>query len=312
MRDFTKLATSVWHSDRFQKLSDAGKLFYLYAVGSPSVNSAGYYKLKIGYAMADLGWNEKKIRDAVDEVIQSGLLQYDFKEQVCLIDKHFQINPPTNPKHAAKVLSDILSIAYTDLRNEVLSNFISYIKEQSWELPPKSQEVLDSLSIAPLFLERERESKTERERERETIAFNKQQQPEKKSEAKKPKEPFILPDWIPPDLWAAYRDHRRKLKKPMTEYAEKCAVKDLERLRESGNDPIAVINQTISRGWTGFFELKQNQQSGAYNDPSTRPATKSQRADQAAQRALDRLNAYDDEREQAMERATVHADPAIV
>lgn len=108
------------------------------------------------------------------------------------------------------------------------------------------------------------------------------------------KNEFVLPDWIPKDLWDKFLEHRKKNKSPMTPYAQTLAIKELEKLAETGNHPIEVINQTIARGWKGFFELKQNQK-GNYQNGKTR----SQLADEAAERALARLNAMEEYEQQS-------------
>lgn len=65
---------------------------------------------------------------------------------------------------------------------------------------------------------------------------------------------FSLPEWLEPDLWAEFLVHRKTLKKPMTEYAQKLAIKVLEKFRLAGHDPKASIDQSILNGWQGLFE----------------------------------------------------------
>lgn len=63
-------------------------------------------------------------------------------------------------------------------------------------------------------------------------------------------------------------DHRKKLKKPMTENALKLNIQKAAKL--SGGDVqamTAIFNQSIERGWTGIFELKGG---NAQNDTGKR------------------------------------------
>ena len=69
-----------------------------------------------------------------------------------------------------------------------------------------------------------------------------------------------LPDWLPMTALEEYRAHRRALKAKMTPLAERKLVAELEKLRTAGDDPIAVLNQSIVNGWKGVFELKRNRQ----------------------------------------------------
>lgn len=53
-------------------------------------------------------------------------------------------------------------------------------------------------------------------------------------------------------------EHRKKLKKPMDEYKCELAVNKLNKLSSGDNDlAIAIIEQSISEGWQGLFELKK-------------------------------------------------------
>jgi hypothetical protein len=70
---------------------------------------------------------------------------------------------------------------------------------------------------------------------------------------------FALPDWIPEDVWEDYKEHRKKLRKPMTGRAQEMAVRDLERI---GGDPVAIIHQSIAKGWAGLFPVKQELPNG--------------------------------------------------
>jgi len=73
------------------------------------------------------------------------------------------------------------------------------------------------------------------------------------------KEKVILPDWVPLDLWKDFKQLRLKLKKPLTVRAEKLNLKELEKLKTLGNDPTEVIEQTIMKGWQGFFPLRNKE-----------------------------------------------------
>ena len=68
--------------------------------------------------------------------------------------------------------------------------------------------------------------------------------------------PTPLPDWLPTVAWFDYLEYRKKKKAPNTERAKQLAIKTLEKLRGEGNDPEAVINQSILGGWTGLFPLR--------------------------------------------------------
>jgi hypothetical protein len=69
---------------------------------------------------------------------------------------------------------------------------------------------------------------------------------------------IALPDWLHGETWRAYLEHRRQARKPMTEHAQRLAIRRLDELRSEGHDPRAVIEQSIMHGWQGLFPLRQD------------------------------------------------------
>jgi hypothetical protein len=64
-----------------------------------------------------------------------------------------------------------------------------------------------------------------------------------------------LPDWLPQDPWKAWLEVRRRNKAPNTPRALTLAIKELEKLRADGQDPVAVLEQSTLRGWRGLFPI---------------------------------------------------------
>ena len=65
-----------------------------------------------------------------------------------------------------------------------------------------------------------------------------------------------IPDWLPAEAWAEYLKMRRRIRKPMTEYAQRLAIAKLGRLREIGENIQAVLDQSTFRDWAGLFPVK--------------------------------------------------------
>jgi len=66
---------------------------------------------------------------------------------------------------------------------------------------------------------------------------------------------IALPDWLDRETWNELKKYR---KAKFTPHAQKLAITKLTELRQQGNDPTAVINQTILRGWSGLFPVRDN------------------------------------------------------
>ena len=57
----------------------------------------------------------------------------------------------------------------------------------------------------------------------------------------------------------AFAEHRKKLKKPMTDRAKELLLSNLSKMASTEQEQIAILNQSIVNGWQGVFPLKQKQ-----------------------------------------------------
>ena len=64
------------------------------------------------------------------------------------------------------------------------------------------------------------------------------------------------PLWLPLEHWQEYIRMRKSIKKPLTKFAEKIALDKLDRLHTQGQDPKAVLEQSIFLCWQGLFPVK--------------------------------------------------------
>ncbi len=103
------------------------------------------------------------------------------------------------------------------------------------------------------------------------------------------KEVMELPEWMPKEVWAEFVEQRRKMKAPMTDIAQKRAVKKLEAMRAEGQDIEAVIDQSIVCGWKGLFPVKgAKRQNGGSNFNSSVQALQSLFEDEDGQEDISR------------------------
>lgn len=77
-------------------------------------------------------------------------------------------------------------------------------------------------------------------------------------------DPYVLkpiieiPEWLNKDLWEEFKQHRKTMKKPMSELSQKKTINQLEKMKKNGEDVEAVINQSIANGWQGIFPNKSH------------------------------------------------------
>lgn len=64
---------------------------------------------------------------------------------------------------------------------------------------------------------------------------------------------IVLPTIISQEDWNKWIEHRKKQKKPMTEYAKELAIAKLTRLNKEGHRPKDVIDNSIENNYQGLF-----------------------------------------------------------
>lgn len=108
MRDFSKVAPSIWRSKKFRALkSDDARMIYFYLLTCPHGNSAGCFDMLEGYACADMGMVSQRYQDGLQSLVEVGLIEFDQTENTVLITNWLEFNAPANPKHAIGILSQL-------------------------------------------------------------------------------------------------------------------------------------------------------------------------------------------------------------
>lgn len=67
---------------------------------------------------------------------------------------------------------------------------------------------------------------------------------------------FVAPDWVPPDLWTAFLDMRKRKRQPPTDFACRLIVAELEKMRRAGQDWQEALKTSIRNSWTDVYPPK--------------------------------------------------------
>lgn len=103
------------------------------------------------------------------------------------------------------------------------------------------------------------------ERARENRKENKRETNNNGNNGNKKKDAFYF-DLLPNELntveikdaWTDWIKYRKEIKKEITQSTAKAQLKKLQDFQNKGTNPIDIINQTITEGWTGLYPLKQD------------------------------------------------------
>ena len=85
---------------------------------------------------------------------------------------------------------------------------------------------------------------------------------------------FDPPDWIPKAIWEEFLAMRNRIRKPATPYAQQLVVRELIKLQASGNDPVAVLEQSIRSNYQDVFPIRDKsdpQKNGAAQPSKPQP-----------------------------------------
>jgi hypothetical protein len=96
------------------------------------------------------------------------------------------------------------------------------------------------------------------------------QKPEARSQKEKEDKPLSargLPDWLPCEEWRGFETMRRKIKKPLTDRAAAMAIRKLGELRDRGESPAAVLDQSTMHCWQDLYPVRQSRRDDGY-DPN--------------------------------------------
>lgn len=94
------------------------------------------------------------------------------------------------------------------------------------------------------------------------------QKPEARSQKEREDKPLSargLPNWLPLDAWVGYRQMRTKIKKPLTDRAAAMAIRKLAELRDSGENPEKVLDQSTLHCWQDLYPLRTSRRDDGYD-----------------------------------------------
>ena len=67
----------------------------------------------------------------------------------------------------------------------------------------------------------------------------------------------VYPKWLNVELWKEYVEHRKEIKSPMTERAERMGIRKLGRLVDDGDSQEDILETAIFNNWKGLWKLEK-------------------------------------------------------
>jgi len=162
MRDFGKIATTLWRSKRWRKVADPfHRLVYMYLHTSPHGNSVGAFVVPPELAALDMKADSSLVSEAYIKLQEVGLIRYDDSEELVQIVGFFQYNSFTSRKHSAGSMKVFFSLPDCPLKERVAVDIAvsMYQRAMTWGIDVDARgaflndasNLVKSRKLEPLF-----------------------------------------------------------------------------------------------------------------------------------------------------------------
>ncbi|MCQ4952134.1 hypothetical protein [Holdemania filiformis] len=157
---YSKIDSLFWRDQKNRKLSDDGKLLFLYLLTCPHRSSIGLYYLPEQYVASDIKWTLERVRKGFNELLQNGCVKYDRDNEIVFIKNFLRYNSFENSNQirgAIKFLGTLPDTVFlSDLIEVIKMGYEDCSKDKSQDF----KKALETLTI------------TINERVRNTVAYN--------------------------------------------------------------------------------------------------------------------------------------------
>ena len=157
---YSKIDSLFWRDQKNRKLSDDGKLLFLYLLTCHHRSSIGLYYLPEQYVASDIKWTLERVRKGFNELLQNGCVKYDRDNEIVFIKNFLRYNSFENSNQirgAIKFLGTLPDTVFlSDLIEVIKMGYEDCSKDKSQDF----KKALETLTI------------TLNERVRNTVAYN--------------------------------------------------------------------------------------------------------------------------------------------
>lgn len=225
-------ATGRW----LRSQPDPVALVALYLITSPPATMSGLYYCPLPSMAHEIGRSVAEVRLAMSALTDHGFCAYDDERELVWVREMLQHQTGGSLKPSDNRLKAIRSDLARYLQSPLIQLFLSrYTVSADSGVTPWNQAALKGLPRASVPVPALAPAPASPER----------------SEASTRAKPLPLPGRLDPALWGAWLDHRRRIKAPMTDHAQRLLLGKLERWHGEGHDVRALLELSIERGWRG-------------------------------------------------------------
>ena len=257
---YRNISVSFWTDSKIDdEFTPEDKYFYLYLLTNPHTNICGCYEISYKQMERETGYNEDTVKRLLKRLEQThNVIRYDTKSKEVLLINWSKYNWA----RSEKVEKAIFRVG-EKIKSETFKNFIFALINNNNKI------IYNNISVSETVTDTVTETDTAVSTATATADMHTVSIPypygiNTVSDNKKPDLYRIIEEYTEnADLQQALKDFiklRKTLKSPLTDRALTLSFNKLDKLATDDETKIAIINQSIERGWKGLFPLKKEEQ----------------------------------------------------
>ena len=236
MSRYRKVDPRIWNDAKFRTLNDQGKLLFFFLLTHPHMTAIGAMRASLPGLASEIGWTEKALREAFQEVSSKGMAMHDESASFVWLPKFIKYNQPESPNVVKAWVHALEMLPECSLLSRAVAESVAFAKGMNKGF---AEALPEAFSKAMPIQELEQELEQEQE-------LKQNPAPDKPA--------FVLPDWINTNDWALWLKTRKG--KKMIPDQMQAQVDKLSAWRDAGLDHAMALKNAATAGWQGLFEPK--------------------------------------------------------
>lgn len=109
-KKYRKIDPNIWNDERFNQLSDDGKLAFFFLLTHPHMTSIGAMRGTLSGLSIELGWTPERLCESLSLTLTERMVVYNKKASLIWLPNSLKYNAPDNPnvvKAWAKILKNL-------------------------------------------------------------------------------------------------------------------------------------------------------------------------------------------------------------
>lgn len=156
MARYRKVDTRIWNDQKFNQLSDDGKLVFFLLLTHPHLTSLGAMRASLSGLSSELHWSLEKFQKAFDESFIKSMVCYDNAATLMWLPNFLKYNKPESPNVIRSWENSLDNLPECNLKDYLINHSRTIVRN----LPVSFQEALPE-DFAKVLLNQEQEQEHE-------------------------------------------------------------------------------------------------------------------------------------------------------